>query len=90
MKREMLKGLLKQLHDGLQHAEEVDAEMKQMLQSLNGDIEKVLAAKEAPDDPVFAALSDKSKEIYARFAVQHPKLEPALRELGSMLEKIGV
>lgn len=90
MKRETLKGLLQQLHDGLQHTEEVDAEMKQMLQSLNGDIEKILAEKEAPDDPVFAALSDKTKEIYARFAVQHPKLEPVLRELRLMLEQIGV
>lgn len=90
MKREMLKGLLKQLHEGLQHTDDLDADARKMLQSLNQDIEKALAEKEAPDDPLFAALSDKVKELYAGFALKHPRLEPILRELGSMLEKIGV
>ena len=65
-------------------------EARQLLQNLNADITRALEEKEAPDDPMFAALSDKSKELYASFAVKHPRLEPVLRELGSMLEKIGV
>lgn len=90
MKREMLKGLLKQLHDGLHTTEQVDGEMKVMLQKLHQDIESVLAKDEQADDPLYAALGDRSRAIYAQFAANHPKLEPALRELGSMLEKMGV
>ena len=90
MKRDMLKGLLKQLQDGLHTTEQVDAEMKALLQNLHQDIEVVLAKDENPDDPLYVALSDRSRAIYAEFASKHPKLEPALRELGSMLEKMGV
>lgn len=90
MKRDMLKGLLKQLQDGLHTTEQVDAEMRTLLQHLHHDIESVLAKDENPDDPLYAALSDRSRAIYAEFASKHPKLEPALRELGSMLEKMGV
>lgn len=91
MKKEMLKSLLKQLHDGLNSAEAVDGELKGLLLTLNQDIENLLAnTEETPDDPIYAALNDRSQAIYAKFAVKHPKLEPALRELGSMLEKMGV
>lgn len=90
MKREMLKGLAKQLHEGLHNIDDLDADSRKLLQSLNSDIERALADKETPDDPIFAALSDKAKELYAGFAVKHPRLEPVLRELSSMLEKIGV
>lgn len=90
MKQENLKSLLKQLHDGLHNTDQVDGELKNLLQTLNHDIEQVLAKDDTPDDPIFAALSDRSRTIYAQFATKHPKLEPALRELGSMLEKMGV
>ncbi|MFZ6801894.1 DUF4404 family protein [Undibacterium sp. Di24W] len=90
MKRDMLKGLLKQLQDGLHTTDQVDAEMKTLLQNLHQDIETVLNKDEQPDDPLYAALGDRSRAIYAQFATKHPKLEPALRELGSMLEKMGV
>ncbi|MBR7798664.1 DUF4404 family protein [Undibacterium sp. FT137W] len=86
----MLKGLLKQLQDGLHTTGQVDAEMKELLQNLHRDIELVLSKDDNPDDPLYAALSDRSRAIYAEFASKHPKLEPALRELGSMLEKMGV
>lgn len=90
MKREMLKGLLKQLHEGLQNTDDLDAEARKLLQNLNSDIERALVEKEAPDDPLFAALGDKVRAAYLSFAVKHPRLEPVLRELNSMLEKIGV
>jgi hypothetical protein len=53
MKRDMLKGLLKQLQDGLHTTEQVDAEMKALLQNLHQDIEVVLAKDENPDDPLY-------------------------------------
>ena len=89
MEKENLKQLLTKLHEELAQTEEVDGELKTLLLGLNKDIHHVLSQEEH-DDPVFTALSERSQALTARFAAQHPKLEPALRELGMMLEKIGV
>lgn len=90
MKSEHLKQLLTQLHEELVRTEQVDEELKSLLQNLNQDIHEVLSKEKAADDPVFAALSERSQALSAKFAAQHPKLEPALRELGDMLDKMGV
>jgi len=91
MKRDNLKQMLLQLHQELSGTEQMDEELKSLLQDLNQDIQTVLD-KDAQqhDDPLYSALSERSLALSAKFAVQHPKLEPALRELGSMLAKIGV
>ncbi|MFZ6657882.1 DUF4404 family protein [Undibacterium sp. TJN19] len=90
MSKENLKQLLGQLHQELAGTADIDDELKNLLGQLNQDIHLVLTNGQAGDDPVFAALSERSQALSARFAAQHPKLEPALREIGVMLEKIGV
>lgn len=90
MKQEMLKGLAKQLHEGLRQTEDIDLETRRLLQSLGEDIENALRKEEAPDDPIYAALRERVNLMYVGFATRHPKLEPSLRELGNMLEKMGV
>lgn len=90
MQKENLKSLLKQLHEGLLNTEQIDDEVKSLLQGLNQDIQQVLSSVDTPDDPIFSALSERSQAMSARFAAKHPKLEPVLRELGDMLEKMGV
>ncbi|MCE3603466.1 DUF4404 family protein [Massilia sp. P8910] len=35
-------------------------------------------------------LAERTQEITARFAAEHPRLEPALRELGRMLSNMGI
>jgi hypothetical protein len=89
MEKEKLKSLLKQLHEGLLNTEHVDDDVKSLLLNLNQDIHAVLSS-DVPDDPIYSALSERSQALSARFAAQHPKLEPVLRELGGMLEKMGV
>jgi predicted nucleotide-binding protein len=90
MQKENLKSLLKQLHVGLLDTEQIDDEVKTLLQGLSEDIHQVLSTDDTPDDPIFSALSERSQAMSARFAAKHPKLEPVLRELGDMLEKMGV
>lgn len=102
MDKQNLKDLLKQLHQGLQEGagtggqegtqvvDTADVELRSLLKELSNDIHHVLDKDDSPDDPVFAALSERSQELSAKFAAQHPKLEPVLRELGGMLEKIGI
>ncbi|MBC3885941.1 DUF4404 family protein [Undibacterium griseum] len=90
MKHEELKQLLLKLHTELASANSVDDELKSLLTELNHDIHHVLSSDQSLNDPVYSALSERSLALSAKFAAQHPKLEPALREIGSMLEKIGV
>jgi len=90
MDRENLKDLLKQLHEGLNSTDQVDTELKTLLHELDADIQHLLSAEKTPDDPIFAGLTERSQALSAQFAAKHPRLEPVLRELGGMLEKIGV
>ena len=90
-----LKAHLKQLQSSLAQAD-VDDELRLLLADLDGDIRVLLEQRSAevvppqlpPADP--ANLAERTQEISARFAAQHPKLEPTLRELGNMLANMGI
>jgi ABC-type transporter Mla subunit MlaD len=89
-----LKASLKSLHANLASAEEVDEELQELLRQLDGDI-KALLEKRAADEGDDATtttygLAERTQEITARFAAQHPRLEPALRELGNILSSMGI
>jgi hypothetical protein len=90
MDSQNLKDLLQKLHENLQTTGQVDAELKALLKELELDIQNLLKSDNGSDDPIFAGLSERSQALSAKFAAKHPRLEPILRELGGMLEKIGV
>jgi hypothetical protein len=72
---------------------DVDDETQDLLRQLDTDIKQVLerrAADEADADADAFGLSSRAQELTARFAVKHPRLEPALRELGNMLASMGI
>ncbi len=52
-------------------------------------LEKRAAAQEQADDSTYG-LAERTQELTAKFAVEHPRLEPALRELGRMLANMGI
>jgi len=95
-----LKQHLKTLRANLAGTGEVDAELQDLLQQLDGDIKTLLERRSQEDASVDAALDDsetttyglaeRSQEITARFAATHPRLEPALRELGTILANMGI
>jgi hypothetical protein len=71
----------------------VDDETQDLLRQLDSDIKQVLerrAADEADTDADAYGLSTRAQELTAKFAVKHPRLEPALRELGNMLASMGI
>jgi hypothetical protein len=92
-----LKAHLKQLQTTLSQAD-VDEELRLLLAELDGDIRVLLEQRSAPEEAVPpqlppadpANLAERTQEISARFAAQHPKLEPTLRELGNMLANMGI
>ena len=97
-----LKSHLQQLHTNLSQTDDVDEELQTLLRQLDGDIHALLARRTAvaePADPADAqaldqsdtyGLAERTQELTARFAVEHPRLEPTLRELGRMLANMGI
>ena len=92
-----LKSHLKDLHANLAQTGEVDEELQSLLRQLDGDIRTLLDRRTAiATDPQAEAqsqtygLAERTQELTARFAAGHPRLEPALRELGRMLANMGI
>ena len=84
-----LKVTLNKLHKELESTGNVDEELKQLLQILDRDIDLLLKKDES--DPLDAVgLAERSQAISAKFAVKHPRIEPLLRQLGAILERIGI
>ena len=86
-----LKTSLKSLHAHLADAGPVDEELLDLLKQLDGDIKNLLerGAQEPAESTTFG-LAERAQELSARFAVKHPTLEPALRELGNILNGMGI
>jgi hypothetical protein len=95
-----LKASLKTLHTELASAPgPVDEELLDLLAQLDGDIKQLLERRVAQQEAGMGAggegtttygLAERTQEISAKFAVKHPTLEPALRELGRILGNMGI
>lgn len=92
-----LKAHLKTLHASLAETGTVDEELRSLLRQLDGDIHQLLqqrTASESAAAPVLSAqdegMASRAQELAARFAAQHPRMEPALRQLGNMLSNMGI
>ncbi len=83
-----LKASLKNLHADLASTDAVDEELQDLLRQLDGDIKQLLEQRAGATETY--GLAERTQEITARFAAQHPRLEPALRELGNILASMGI
>lgn len=104
MTTDNLKQTLLLLHAALEKAGPLDSELLQLLKILDDDIHNKLvihtaAAQDArrpdgvalqPAVPDDAGLTSRAQALSARFAAQHPHLEPVLRELTDTLQRIGI
>ena len=85
MSTDALKDKLKELHAALAEAgpdPRGDAELQQLLHQLDGDIRALLHKDNE--------LATRAQSISVRFAAQHPRLAPVLRELTDMLSALGI
>ncbi|MDY7546002.1 DUF4404 family protein [Glaciimonas sp. CA11.2] len=95
MSLDNLKESLQKLHATLESGAPVDPETKALLQTLDADIQRILAnnTNATPDVSTEEASSDlvnQAQKISARLAVRHPHLEPVFREIADMLTKMGI
>ena len=90
----LLKAHLKSLHASLAETGTVDEELHVLLRQLDGDIHQLLQQRASESIPASApqddGLATRAQELAARFAAQHPRMEPALRQLGNMLSNMGI
>ncbi len=87
-----LKAHLKSLHANLAATGEVDEELQGLLHQLDGDIRSLLERRAAaqPVDAAASGLAERTQALAARFAAEHPRMEPALRELSNLLANLGI
>lgn len=86
-----LKSSLQQLHAQLDTSGPVDEELQGLLLQLDTDIKQLLERRAASvEETTTYGLAERTQELSAKFAVQHPQLEPALRELGRILGNMGI
>ena len=90
-----LKESLQKLHATLESGAPVDPEIKALLQTLDSDIQKVLAKDAAAtadtaDNDSSSDLVKQAQKISARLAVRHPHLEPVFREIADTLTNMGI
>ena len=88
MEREQLKSTLNTLHETLSHESDVDPEHKDLLLTLDADINDLLAEETPPAET--SGLMDAAESLAARFAADHPRAEPILREIVAILGRMGV
>jgi hypothetical protein len=85
-----LKAHLQSLHQNLAETGELDEEAQELLRQLDRDIKQLLEKREGEVAVDTYGLAERTQELSARFAVEHPRLEPALRELGNILASMGI
>ena len=80
--------LLEQLHDELDNTKAVDEKGRQLLRSLNTDIEELLdRSKDVESDD---SLLERLQESIDYFEATHPKLTTALSQMLNILNNAGI
>jgi hypothetical protein len=89
MPRDRLRQLVARLHEELNQTGELDAEARERLQQLGGDIERLISREEPPPEHRESA-AEQVEEAAARFQAQHPRLAVVLEEIMDSLGKLGI
>jgi hypothetical protein len=96
MNREELTALLQRLHTELAARPQVDASTRETLQSLDADIQRVLAQSDerAANDPQTrddqGDINVLAQTLEAKLETDHPVLVGTLRDLMDRLGKMGI
>lgn len=91
MDKQELASLLKKLQAELESGQAMDDSLKQDLQALDKDIQKVLGQTSpgvVGDEE--ASLNERAQELEARFSTDHPYLASTLRDVMDTLGKMGI
>jgi hypothetical protein len=85
MKPIELKTILSRLHAELADKNEIDEELRALLNDLDRDIHDLLDQSEQAD-----SLKSRTEAVATRFAAKHPRAEAMLAELADALGRMGI
>ena len=86
---EQLKSAIRNVHADLENTGEADPELRRLLQQLDEDLHRLLAAR-AEVEKEQSGLQARLEGLAADFDTQHPKLARVLREIGVALARVGI
>ncbi len=89
MPEEKLKRTIQNVRQELSKTGELDDDLKDLLRTLDKDIDRVLA-KEPLDDDDDETMSERVEKMASRFSAEYPRLEMLLREVSDTLGKLGI
>jgi predicted nuclease with TOPRIM domain len=89
MTREELQEQLTQLHDELRQTKAVDAQQRELLRSLESDIQDLLK-REANQPHHYKKLSDRFNEAVAELEASHPQVTLLMRRAIDSLAYLGI
>jgi hypothetical protein len=84
-----IKQTLVDLHQELEHTEELDDDLRALLMEVDSDIHALLATDER-GDTVIEGLRGRLEALAADFAGQHPNTERFFREVIHALGRMGI
>jgi hypothetical protein len=90
MPDEKLSKLLEQLHTELDSTEAVDEKGRELLRTLNADIEELLDRSEVGRTEDDDSLLERWQDAIDHFEVTHPALTSALSHLMTVLNNAGI
>jgi hypothetical protein len=89
MHRDELKHALAEVRQRLETAEDVDPELKTLLEGLDADIHALLEREEHDSEQAGFVL-EQAQALDAQFAAKHPQLEAVFREVVNALARMGI
>jgi hypothetical protein len=89
MRSEDIKNRLTELHQELEKTPRLDADLRELLMEVDGDIHTLLANDE-PEDAEVQGLRERLETLAADFDAQHPNTNIFFRELIHALGRMGI
>ena len=90
MEKVPLHETLQQLQRELEHTEEIEDTTRELLQSLMGDIQKVLEGTSGQSSPQHRSLIERLKDATEHFEDAHPRLTTAVGGVIEALSNMGI
>lgn len=92
MPDKQLRAELSHLHEELERASSVDAPSRELLETLSGDIERLLdtSAQRDAADSSHESLSERLGEAVRHFEESHPALSVAVGRIATALSNMGI
>lgn len=89
MSQDKLRADLEALHAELKQTKSIDADERELLQTLANDIQALLTHVEEPDEQ-YRGLGDQLREAVAKLEARHPSVTLAMRQVIDSLSFLGI